>query len=70
VAHPAAAIFVPLIFKSIRILGDVANPRSDTKFPFVILKITDGKPLRITSKFGSIPEMYLTLRAWLAQSNA
>jgi hypothetical protein len=51
-------------------LGDVANPRSGTKFSFVILKTPDGKPLRITSKFGSIPEMYLTLRAWLAQSNA
>ena len=51
-------------------LADVANPRSGTKFSFVILKITDGKPLRITSKFGSIPELYLTLRAWLAQSSA
>jgi hypothetical protein len=51
-------------------LGDVANPHSGTKFSFVILKITDGKPLRITSKFGGILEMYLTLRAWLAQSNA
>jgi len=51
-------------------LADVANPRSGTKFSFVILKITDGKPLRITSKFGSIPEIYLTLRAWLAQSSA
>jgi hypothetical protein len=51
-------------------LGDVANPRSGTKFSFVILKIIDGKQIRIKSKFGSIPEMYPTLRAWLAQSNA
>jgi hypothetical protein len=46
---------------------DIANPRSGTKFSLVILKTTDGKPRRITSKFGSIPEIYLTLGAWLAQ---
>jgi len=50
-------------------LGDLANPHSGTKFSFVILKTTDRKPLRITSKFGSIPEIYLTLRAWLAQTS-
>lgn len=49
-------------------LGDMANPHSGTKFSFVILKTIHGKPLRITSKFGSIPEMYLTLRAWLPQT--
>jgi hypothetical protein len=49
--------------------GLVANPHRGTKFSFVILKVTDGKPLKITSKFGGIPEMYLTLRACLAQSN-
>jgi hypothetical protein len=51
-------------------LGDVANPHSGTKFSFVILKTREGKPIRITSKFGSIPEVYLTLRAWLAHSGA
>jgi hypothetical protein len=48
-------------------LEDIANPRSGTKFSLVILKATDGKPRRITSKFGSIPEIYLTLGTWLAQ---
>ena len=51
-------------------LSDMANPHSGTKFSFVALKTIDGKLIRITSKFGSIPEMYLTLRAWLSQSNA
>ena len=48
-------------------IGDVANPRSGTKFSLVILQILGGKQLKITSKYGSIPEIYLTLRAWLAQ---
>ena len=48
-------------------LADVANPHGGTKFSLVILKLSDGKPVRITSKFGSIPEIYLTLQAWLAQ---
>ncbi|HYL83300.1 MAG TPA: hypothetical protein VE263_03620 [Candidatus Angelobacter sp.] len=48
-------------------LGDVANPRSGTKFSLVTLKSTGGNTLKITSKYGSIPEIYLTLRAWLAQ---
>jgi hypothetical protein len=48
-------------------LGDIANPHSGTKFSFVILKTNNGKPVRITSKFGSIPEIYLTLREWLGR---
>lgn len=46
-------------------IGDVANPQSGTKFSLVILQIIGGKQLKITSKYGSIPEIYLTLRAWL-----
>jgi hypothetical protein len=55
--------------KSVRTveLGDVANPQSGTKFSLVTLQILDGKPLKITSKYGSIPEIYLTLQAWLAR---
>jgi hypothetical protein len=48
-------------------IGDVANPQSGSKFSFVILQVIGGKPLKITSKYGSIPEIYLTLRAWLAR---
>jgi hypothetical protein len=48
-------------------IGDVANPRSGTKFSLVILQIAGEKPLRMTSKYGSIPEIYLTLQAWLAR---
>jgi hypothetical protein len=48
-------------------IGDVANPQSGTKFSLVILQIIGGKQLKITSKYGSIPEIYLTLRAWLAR---
>lgn len=46
-------------------LQDVANPRGGTKFSFILLNVRQGEPLRITSKFGNIPELYLTLRAWL-----
>jgi hypothetical protein len=51
-------------------LQDVANPHSGTKFSFIQLKIRESKPLRITTKFGSIPELYLTLRAWLEQARS
>lgn len=48
-------------------LQDIVNPHGGTKFSLVLLNVCGGKPLRITSKFGSIPEIYLTLRAWLQQ---
>lgn len=48
-------------------IGDVANPQSGTKFSLVILQTVGGSPLKITSKYGSIPEIYLTLRAWLVR---
>lgn len=48
-------------------VGDVANPQGGTKFSLVILQIVGEKPLKITSKYGSIPEIYLMLRAWLAR---
>ena len=48
-------------------MGDVANPHSGTKFSLVTLQIVGRKPLKITSKYGSIPEIYLTLQAWLAR---
>jgi hypothetical protein len=48
-------------------IGDVANPQSGTNFSLVIVQIIGGKQLKITSKYGSIPEIYLTLRAWLAR---
>lgn len=48
-------------------LGDISNPHSGTKFSLVTVKGRNGKQLKITSRYGSIPEIYLTLRAWLAQ---
>jgi len=48
-------------------LQDIANPHGGTKFSFVLLNTRQNKQMRITSKFGSIPELYLTLRAWLQQ---
>jgi hypothetical protein len=48
-------------------IEDVANPRSGTRFSLVILQLVGGKQLKITSKYGSIPEIYLTFRAWLAR---
>ena len=48
-------------------MEDVANPQSGTKFSLVILQIVGGKPLKITSKYGSMPEVYLILQAWLAR---
>jgi hypothetical protein len=48
-------------------IGDVTNSRSGTKFSLVILQIIGGKQLKISSKYGSIPEIYLTLQAWLAR---
>jgi hypothetical protein len=47
-------------------IGDVANPHG-TKFSFVIVQIIGGKQLKITSKYGSIPEIYLMLGVWLAR---
>jgi hypothetical protein len=49
-------------------LQDMANARSSTKFSFIVLNVRDRKPLRITSTFGSIPELFLTLRAWREQA--
>ena len=51
-------------------LADAANPRSGTKFSQVIVKTTEGKTVKIGPRFGSVPELYLTLRAWLAQSRS
>ena len=48
-------------------IGGVTNPQSGTNFSLVILRIAGGQSLKITSKYGSIPEIYLTLQAWLAQ---
>jgi hypothetical protein len=48
-------------------IGDMANPKSGTKFSLVLLNIIGGKQLEITSKYGSIPEIYLTLQAWSAR---
>jgi hypothetical protein len=47
-------------------IGDVAN-KVGTKFSLVILQIIGGKHRKITSKYGSIPEIYLTLRTWMAR---
>jgi hypothetical protein len=47
-------------------LADVTNPRSGTKFSLVVLNVTGGKQLKITANYGDIPEIYLTLRAWLS----
>jgi hypothetical protein len=49
-------------------IRDIANPRSGTKFSLVSLRAVDGRELKITSIYGSIPEIYLTLKAWLAHS--
>jgi hypothetical protein len=48
-------------------IGDVANAKGGTKFSLIILEIIGGKQLKITSRYGSIPEIYLTLRAWMAR---
>ena len=48
-------------------LDDMANPRSGTKFSLVIVKTTEGRAVKIGPGFGSIPEVYLTLRAWVAR---
>jgi len=48
-------------------LRDVANPKSGTRFSLVALKMTNGGELKITSTYGTIPEIYLTLNAWLAR---
>lgn len=48
-------------------LGDMSNPHSGAKFSLITVKGLDGKQLKITSRYGSIPETYLMLRAWLAQ---
>jgi hypothetical protein len=47
-------------------IEDVANSRSGTKFSLVVLRDVNGKRLKLTSRYGSVPEMYLTLQAWLA----
>jgi hypothetical protein len=35
----------------------------------VILKAIGGKQLKVTAQYGNIPEIYVTLRAWLAQQS-
>jgi hypothetical protein len=47
-------------------LADVTNSRSGTKFSLVVLKVAGGKELKMTAKYGDIPEIYLTLRSWLS----
>jgi hypothetical protein len=47
-------------------IEDVANSKSSTKLSLIVLRDVDGKRLKLTSRYGSVPEMYLTLRAWLA----
>jgi hypothetical protein len=50
-------------------IQDIAN-RGGTMFSVVIVKAAGGKDLKITSKYGSIPEIYLSLRAWLSPAHA
>lgn len=45
-------------------LKDMSNS-SGTKFSFINVQTAAAKPLKITFVYGDIPEMYLTLRAWL-----
>lgn len=45
-------------------LTDVSNS-SGSKFSLINLQTAAGKQLKITFVYGDIPEMYLTLRAWL-----
>jgi|HubBroStandDraft_4_1064222.scaffolds.fasta_scaffold136004_1 hypothetical protein len=46
-------------------LNDRAN-QSGTRFSLIALKMGSGEQVKITFAYGSILEMYLTLRAWLA----
>jgi hypothetical protein len=46
-------------------LNDLAN-QSGTRFSFITLKMGSGEQVRLTFAYGSILEMYLTLRVWLA----
>ena len=48
-------------------IEDITNPKSGTKFSMVVLRSASGKKLKITSLYGSIPEIYLTLLAWVAE---
>ena len=47
-------------------MKDVANS-TGTKFSMVILKTTKGQQAKITFVYGDIPDIYLTLKAWLAR---
>lgn len=47
-------------------LKDIVNP-SGTKFSMVILKAIGPKQAKITFVYGDIPDIYLTLKAWLAR---
>jgi hypothetical protein len=47
-------------------LKDMSNS-SGTKFSFINLQTVSGKQRKISFVYGDIPEMYLTLRAWLAR---
>jgi hypothetical protein len=49
-------------------LKDVSNS-SGTRFSLINLQTTSGKQLKITFVYGDIPEMYLTLRAWLTRQD-
>ncbi|HTV60594.1 MAG TPA: hypothetical protein VMJ93_17095 [Verrucomicrobiae bacterium] len=49
-------------------LADVANGNSGAKFSMVVLRTIDNRKVKITFLYGSIPEIYLTLRAWLART--
>jgi hypothetical protein len=46
----------------------VTNSKSGTKCSLMVLRLIDGKTLKIIFKYGSIPEMYVTLRAWWARA--
>jgi hypothetical protein len=46
-------------------ITDAVNTQSGTKFSLVMVHTIGGKKIKITSKYGSIPEVYLTLRSWL-----
>jgi hypothetical protein len=49
-------------------LKDETNS-SGHRFSFIALRTTGGKQVKITFLYGSIPEIYLTLRAWLAHTS-
>jgi hypothetical protein len=46
-------------------ITDMSNPQSGTRFSIITVRAKDGRKLKITSKYGSIPELYLTLKSWI-----